>query len=193
MRYHGIKDGYEYINNDTEFNFSDVLTLIQKIRENNIILENNPHNTLYSGRNIYYTQLGESILHWIAPQFKVQDFLYRRFDIELEKEHGYSLVFEGLTMLREKYLSLVFCFSRDWVWDRWKYSRELSNHDLVRTEVVYYKESLDIYKKHIENIDIILSDNLWINLWKYVTLKELREQYWFNLDIEKFQDEYFPA
>lgn len=194
MKYDGINYSYQYIHDDSELCFSDILTLqilIWKLSQKKLSYIG--HERIIEGQKKYYTDLWNFILKWISSELVMDDFLYKDFVISGKGQRDFSMIYSWLLMLRESYLDIIFCFNWDLVWNRWKSVNAFACHEIIHEEIIYYKDSKDLYINHIKNIDIILSKNLSINLEKYITLNELKDNFWFNLNIPKIQDEYFQV
>lgn len=183
MKYDWINENYIYLNDDIFLNFSDLITILEIIR--NINDDNN-------WKKQFYISLWESILKWIWSKYSIQNYLNKSFKLDvIMNNEDFLNIYNWILMMRESYMKVINCFSWDWVWNRWKNINSYNNFKIIDDELMTYKSTSKSLINNIKNLDLFLATNLWEDILKYISYKDLKEKYWLNINLEETRDKYF--
>ena len=192
MKYNGLKYDYGYISKDDYFSLCDVFTLVKYINKNNREIHLGYHNEEYlQWRNEYYIKLWESILKWIKSKYTISNYIDCEFEKDTFPGHRKERVYIGLIKMRNVYLDVIHCYSDYYVWSPFRLIEKCSNIEAMKKEVVFYRDLLENLEEHVINITNLIWQDLGENIDTYVSLWDLKQKHWFDVNLMEIQDNYF--
>ena len=198
--YNWVNIDYIYIRSGRLFWFSDVITIMEIIKRLKKIywystwyinLEKSEISKYDKELCKYYELLWNSILKWINSKYTIDNYIKWDFWIKNEYWDKFSYLYEWLLMMRKSYHDLVTCFSRDNFWIRWNHVSEYKDSQMIAIERIYYNENIEKYKSRISSIDCIISNNIWEDSLNYVSLENLVNKFWFDIDLNYIENRFW--